>query len=213
MEGYKLKKGDLVVMHTCMEHDHPDNFGKIWTCRSDEFQHKGHDYGSIFLDGFSGSFSTEFLQKVKIEPLLIDKDATIASLQTELQKSNECAAHYTCKHLAEENRYNMQNKELADKDETIKRLEASVSFKTVEHAQKIMISATSNNERLRKALEEARQYPRQPNNEGGWTLKYDFLEKIADMTYQECEEYCSMEQVEGALLCAERLLGEGDKHE
>ncbi|MEC4566749.1 hypothetical protein L8C07_12405 [Paenibacillus sp. CMAA1739] len=67
---YKLQKGDQVVMHTCMEHDHPDNFGKIWTCRSDEFQHKGHDYGSIFLEGFSGSFSTEFLQKVDVSALV-----------------------------------------------------------------------------------------------------------------------------------------------
>lgn len=65
--GYKLKKGDQVVMHTCMEHDHPDNFGRIWVCRSNEFQHKGHDYGSVMLEGFSGSFSTEFLQKVNVE--------------------------------------------------------------------------------------------------------------------------------------------------
>jgi len=65
--GYKLKKGDPVVMHTCMEHDHPDNFARIWVCRSDEFQHKGHDYGSVMLEGFSGSFSTKFLQKVNVE--------------------------------------------------------------------------------------------------------------------------------------------------
>lgn len=63
-EKYKLKQGDMVVMHTCMEHDNPDNFGKIWTCKTDSFRHKGHDYDSIFLDGFSGSFSAEFLQKV-----------------------------------------------------------------------------------------------------------------------------------------------------
>lgn len=63
-EQFQLKQGDKVVMHTCMEHDHPDNFGKIWTCKTDSFRHKGHDYDSIFLEGFSGSFSTEFLQKV-----------------------------------------------------------------------------------------------------------------------------------------------------
>ncbi|QYK62609.1 hypothetical protein [Paenibacillus sp. S25] len=79
---YKLQKGDQVVMHTCMEHDHPDNFGKIWTCRSDEFQHKGHDYGSIFLEDFSGSFSTEFLQKV-------DVSALVDSLQQQLAEKDE----------------------------------------------------------------------------------------------------------------------------
>ncbi|MNW54884.1 hypothetical protein D3C74_325080 [compost metagenome] len=84
-EQYKLKKGDQVVMHTCMEHDHPDHFGKIWTCKTDSFQHKGHDYYSIFLEGFSGSFSTEFLQKVNIEPLLTEKEATIERLEKENQ--------------------------------------------------------------------------------------------------------------------------------
>ncbi|ADM70867.1 hypothetical protein GMA19_03061 [Paenibacillus polymyxa E681] len=78
---YKLQKGDQVVMHTCMEHDHPDNFGKIWTCRSDEFQHKGHDYGSIFLEGFSGSFSTEFLQKVDVTALVDSLQQQVAQLQ------------------------------------------------------------------------------------------------------------------------------------
>ncbi|WP_261990977.1 hypothetical protein [Paenibacillus polymyxa] len=89
---YKLQKGDQVVMHTCMEHDHPDNFGKIWTCRSDEFQHKGHDYGSIFLEGFSGSFSTEFLQKVDVPALvdslqqqLAERDRTIDRLRKSLE--------------------------------------------------------------------------------------------------------------------------------
>ncbi|AYB39696.1 hypothetical protein [Brevibacillus laterosporus] len=62
-----LKKGDLVVMHTCIEAQNPNNYGKIWTCKTDAFRSKGHDYCSIFLEGFSGSFSTEFLQKVNLE--------------------------------------------------------------------------------------------------------------------------------------------------
>lgn len=93
---YKLQKGDQVVMHTCMEHDHPDNYGKIWTCRSDEFQHKGHDYGSIFLEGYSGSFSTEFLQKVDVSALvdslqqqLAERDRTIAQLQEQYLELEE----------------------------------------------------------------------------------------------------------------------------
>jgi len=61
-----LKKGDYVVMHTCMEASNPKYAGKIWTCRSDAFRPKGHDYCSIFLEGFSGSFSAEYLQKVDV---------------------------------------------------------------------------------------------------------------------------------------------------
>ncbi|MDQ0497312.1 hypothetical protein [Paenibacillus brasilensis] len=97
---YKLQKGDQVVMHTCMEHDHPDNFGKIWTCRSDEFQHKGHDYGSIFLEGFSGSFSTEFLQKV-------DVSALVDSLQQQLAERAQTIAEQreTLEFYAEDGNY------------------------------------------------------------------------------------------------------------
>lgn len=60
-----LKKGDKVVMHTCMEAEAHD--GTIWTCTTDEFKHHPkHDYTVIMLDGFSGSFQTEYLQKINI---------------------------------------------------------------------------------------------------------------------------------------------------
>jgi len=58
----KLKKGDKCVMHSCGEASFPQYHGRIWTCG---------DYGmtknSIFLEGFSGSFSMKFLQKVNIQ--------------------------------------------------------------------------------------------------------------------------------------------------
>lgn len=62
-----LKQGDKVVMHSCLEAIHPDNYGKLWTCKSDEFVRKGSNYGVVFLEGFSGSFLTEFLQLVKLQ--------------------------------------------------------------------------------------------------------------------------------------------------
>jgi hypothetical protein len=63
-----LKKGDLVIMHTCGEALSPKNKGKIWVCESDEFKHKpSYEYGSIFLKGFSGSFCTDFLEKINVE--------------------------------------------------------------------------------------------------------------------------------------------------
>ncbi|MGG3803144.1 hypothetical protein [Metabacillus fastidiosus] len=60
-----LKKGDKVVMHTCVEAEHYN--GRIWTCRTDEFKHHpNHEYTVIMLEGFSGSFQTEYLQKVDL---------------------------------------------------------------------------------------------------------------------------------------------------
>ncbi|WP_181917180.1 hypothetical protein [Virgibacillus dokdonensis] len=65
-----LKKGDKVVMHTCMEAEAHD--GKIWTCRSNEFKHHpSHNYTSVMLEGYSGSFKTEFLQKVNVSKELL----------------------------------------------------------------------------------------------------------------------------------------------
>ncbi|WP_088832617.1 hypothetical protein [Paenibacillus tyrfis] len=65
-EHSNLKKGDAVVMHTCMEARNPKYAGRVWTCKSDAFRPKGHDYDSIFLEGFSGSFSAEYLVKVSL---------------------------------------------------------------------------------------------------------------------------------------------------
>lgn len=64
MNGIVLRKGDRVVMHTCME-SKGENFGKIWTCRTDSFKNDAGDE-VVFLDGFSGSFDTEFLQPVSV---------------------------------------------------------------------------------------------------------------------------------------------------
>lgn len=92
-EQYKLKQDDMVVMHTCMEHDHPDNFGKIWRCKTDSFRHKGHDYDSIFLDGFSGSFSAEFLQKVVLPaPSLVEAQEEIKRLTVDRNHYAEIGA-------------------------------------------------------------------------------------------------------------------------
>lgn len=67
METKKLKKGEKVVMHTSMEADYYD--GKIWTCRGDEFP-SSSGYPVVFLEGFSGYFSVQYLQRVKIDSLV-----------------------------------------------------------------------------------------------------------------------------------------------
>ncbi|NFF66813.1 hypothetical protein FDF69_07865 [Clostridium sporogenes] len=58
-----LKRGDKVVMHTCLEAEAYN--GKVWTCGSDEFKENSND-NCVWLEGFSSKFCTEFLQKVNI---------------------------------------------------------------------------------------------------------------------------------------------------
>ncbi|WP_245153946.1 hypothetical protein [Jeotgalibacillus proteolyticus] len=59
-----LKKGDKVVMHTCIEAKDPNNLGKIWTCRTDEQEVTWTGSNVVWLEGFSGAFSAQYLQKV-----------------------------------------------------------------------------------------------------------------------------------------------------
>ncbi len=64
-----LKKGDLVIMHTCGEADLEKNKGRIWVCKTDEYEIGVGRYtkGLVFLEGYSGSFATKFLEKINVE--------------------------------------------------------------------------------------------------------------------------------------------------
>ena len=63
-----LKKGDLVVMHTCGEAEHPDKNGRIWRCSSDEWtKGKGvYEQHLVNLESYSGPFLAKYLRKVNI---------------------------------------------------------------------------------------------------------------------------------------------------
>jgi hypothetical protein len=50
-------------MHSCGEATFPENKGKIWKCLTDSFKSKS-DTDVVFLDGYSGSFITKYLQSV-----------------------------------------------------------------------------------------------------------------------------------------------------
>ncbi|MFV4887496.1 hypothetical protein RY279_18825 [Bacillus velezensis] len=58
-----LKKGEHVVMHTCGEAEHYD--GRVWACKSDEFTDRAGQQ-VVFLEGFSGYFLADFLQRVNL---------------------------------------------------------------------------------------------------------------------------------------------------
>lgn len=64
-----LKKGDLVIMHTCGESLAPKNKGRIWVCKTDEYVtgEKPYEQQLVFLEGFSGSFATKYLEKINAE--------------------------------------------------------------------------------------------------------------------------------------------------
>ena len=61
-----LKKGETVVMHSCGEANFPKYKGKIWKCLTDSYlSRSGQEL--VFLEGFSGSFISKFLQIVIIK--------------------------------------------------------------------------------------------------------------------------------------------------
>lgn len=57
----KLYKGDKVKMHDCMEARGQEDV--IWECVSDSYEMCGLEV--VFLKGYSGSFDTEYLTKIK----------------------------------------------------------------------------------------------------------------------------------------------------
>lgn len=58
-----LKKGDKVVMHSCIEANYHLYKGKLWITQTDSFLDKAKDE-IVFLEGFSGGFLTKYLQLV-----------------------------------------------------------------------------------------------------------------------------------------------------
>lgn len=93
--GYRdtetLKKGELVVMHTCIESRNPKYEGKLWRCKTDQFTRGEGVYAqdSVFLEGFTGSFAPEYLQRVDVVPLLAEKEETIERLKQQIDAVNQ----------------------------------------------------------------------------------------------------------------------------
>ena len=59
-----FRKGDKVVMHSCGEAGH--HRGKIWECQTDSYKNRSGS-NVVFLKGFSGSFSCNYLQIVNVQ--------------------------------------------------------------------------------------------------------------------------------------------------
>ena len=84
----KLKKGDKVVMHTCLE-SKGKNLGKVWTCHTDSFKWEA-GIEVVFLEGFSGFFPARFLQPVKLDSFCNERikslEASLLDVSTQATK-------------------------------------------------------------------------------------------------------------------------------
>ncbi|UDF17578.1 hypothetical protein LG951_05150 [Bacillus pumilus] len=107
----KLKKGDLVVMHSCIEAVLSE--GRVWKCAADEFNPIAP---AVFLEGFSGHFATEFLQKVDVPVIESEMDLynEIQRLKQELRFSNKKNEQYLNEWKKAETQANRATEELAD---------------------------------------------------------------------------------------------------
>ena len=93
-----FKKGDKVVMFDCMEATLKKNYGRIWECAEDSFQHAFtgttiEQPELVFLKGFSGTFWCKYLQVVKVNVLPVPSEYccgyTIEELQAEMANEDK----------------------------------------------------------------------------------------------------------------------------
>ncbi|WHX43820.1 hypothetical protein QNH35_13930 [Bacillus pumilus] len=119
----KLKKGDLVVMHSCMEAEL--NEGRIWRCKGDEFNPSAP---AVFLEGFSGHFAVEFLQKVDVPAIESEMDLynEIQRLKDELRKSNKKNEQFLNDWKKAETQANRATEKLGDVTIELKNLKRSL---------------------------------------------------------------------------------------
>ncbi|MDX5485465.1 hypothetical protein NJE56_10895 [Bacillus pumilus] len=119
----KLKKGDMVVMHTCVEA--VLNEGRVWKCAADEFNPSAP---AVFLEGFSGHFAAEFLQKVDVPVIESEMDLynEIQRLKGELRKSNRKNEQYLNEWKKAETQANIATEQLADVTIEMKNLQRSL---------------------------------------------------------------------------------------
>ncbi|MGN7406431.1 hypothetical protein [Bacillus safensis] len=119
----KLKKGDMVVMHTCVEA--VLNEGRVWKCAGDEFNPSAP---AVFLEGFSGHFAVEFLQKVDVPIIESEMDLynEIQRLKQELRFSNKKNEQYLHEWKKAETQANRATEQLADVTIELKNLKRSL---------------------------------------------------------------------------------------
>ncbi|MFP4976362.1 hypothetical protein ACE6ED_13245 [Paenibacillus sp. CN-4] len=144
-ETTKLKKGDRVVMHTCIEAE--THNGRIWTCSSDQFTRGTGALAqdSVFLEGFSGLFASEYLQKVILPT---EDERLLAALEdaeqqkTELWECEDCGFSFNAIHT-----------DMIDGKDTG---EHSCPLCAEERLEKALTEAQQTIARLTKALEEVK---------------------------------------------------------
>ena len=85
-----FKKGDTVVMHSCAEADLPKYKEKKWICLTDSYLDRAKQE-VVFLEGFSGCFFAQFLQKLPISVTISDEKLGLSNEAIEIPNViNEC---------------------------------------------------------------------------------------------------------------------------
>ncbi|WP_340391985.1 hypothetical protein [Paenibacillus sp. FSL E2-0190] len=113
IEENKLKKGDRVVMHTCIESE--EEPGKIWTCKTDQFTRGNGVFAqdSVFLEGYSGSFAPEFLQKVVLPS---EDERVLAALEESQQRIGKLELYVKSLEFNREDTQKRANEKLRERD-------------------------------------------------------------------------------------------------
>ena len=90
-----FKKGDYVIMHTCHESTLPQYQGKVWKCTDDSYIMKGIEKTEVvFLDGFSGCFSCDYLVKIDNMYILPPKILLVCSICGGVEEhTDDCGAN------------------------------------------------------------------------------------------------------------------------
>lgn len=103
-----LKQGDYVVMHSCIEAESENNYGRVWRCKSDQWAEgeSGHEKCFVQLQDWKGPFLREYLQEVNLNENSTEAEE-ILELRRKLHESQNDRFEYeesAAEHQAEASR-------------------------------------------------------------------------------------------------------------
>jgi hypothetical protein len=145
-----LKKGDKVVMHTCIEAERHN--GRIWTCKTDEFERNGQRL--VFLEGFTGCFSAEYLQPVDLSDMYFSNvviKGTMDDYSEQIEELQDELARWEAGLNQTKEMYELQ-RQLRQAQEEIERLE-----KRYEFASQVEYELRQEIQQLQRQLQQTRE--------------------------------------------------------
>lgn len=128
IEDNKLKKGDRVVMHTCIEAE--THNGRVWTCKSDQFTRGTgvYEQDSVFLEGYSGSFAPEYLQKIILPT---EDERVLAALEESQQRIGKLELYVKSLEFNREDTQKRANEKLRERDTKLAEAQQTIAQQQV----------------------------------------------------------------------------------